>query len=109
MRSTARGYSTRRQKLSIQTQVSPFWTLPIQGDWYKCFTAVTVMSDTAGLIKAKGTLIHCRQEKQVSMEKEMRRIQENPNKRGFLKKYIEVKQYIFAGFLLHYLILMRLI
>lgn len=73
MRSTTRGYSTRRQKLSIQTQVSPFWTLPIQGDWYKCFTAVTVMSDTAGLIKAKGTLIHCRQEKQESMQKKIRR------------------------------------
>lgn len=47
--------------MSIQTQVSPFWMLPLQGDWYTCFTAVTVMSDTAALVRAKGTLIHCRQ------------------------------------------------
>lgn len=49
---------TRRQKLSIQTQVSVLFTLPLQGDWYTCFTAVTAMSDTALLLKAKGTLIH---------------------------------------------------
>lgn len=53
------GYCTRRQKLSIQTQVSFLLTLPLQGDWYTCFTAVTVMSDTAALVTAKGTLIHC--------------------------------------------------
>lgn len=51
-------YCTRRQKLSIQTQVSFLLTLPLQGDWYTCFTAVTVMSDTAGLVNANGTLIH---------------------------------------------------
>lgn len=46
--------------MSIQTQVSLLRMLPLQGAWYTCFTAVTVMSDTAGLVKAKGTLIHCR-------------------------------------------------
>lgn len=60
---------TRRQKLSIQTQVSAGFTLPLQGDWYTCFTAVTAMSDTALLPSANGTLIHCRKpsrEKEIS-------------------------------------------
>lgn len=52
------GDRTRRQKLSSQTQMSFLWTVPLQGDWYSCLTAVTVMSDTAGLVNAKGTLIH---------------------------------------------------
>lgn len=50
---------TKRQKLSIQTQVSVAFTLPLQGAWYTWFTAVTAMSDTALLPKAKGTLTHC--------------------------------------------------
>lgn len=47
--------------MSSQTQVSLLWMLPLQGDWCTCFTAVMVMSDTAALVRAKGTLIHCRQ------------------------------------------------
>lgn len=39
--------------------MSLLWMLPLQGAWYTCVTAVMVMSDTAGLDKAKGTLIHC--------------------------------------------------
>lgn len=50
---------TSRQKVSNQTQMSFWLMLPVQGAWYTCFTAVTVMADTAGLAKANGTLIHC--------------------------------------------------
>jgi len=44
--------------LSIHTQVSAGLMLPLQGAWYTSFTADTVMSATAGLVRAKGTLIH---------------------------------------------------
>lgn len=49
---------TSKQKLSSHSHLSSGSILPSQGDWWIASLAETVMSDTAGLDMAKGTLIH---------------------------------------------------
>ena len=51
-------FFTRRQKLSIHIQPSEELMWPSHGVWWISLTAVTLMLDTAGCERAKGTLIH---------------------------------------------------